>query len=118
MISRSQMKTDLSGQAVLLVLCLLLLLFSESAYYAVNWGLVFLLVWQVISAAYYWRQYRYQERKPVFWLLLATLVAVVIIKLSLISFLLVSLPVILYLLLTLRDTVRVYRRPRSFWDLS
>lgn len=118
MISRSQMKTDLSGQAVLVILCLILLLFGESAFDAVNWGLVFLLAWQVISAAYYWRQYRYRERKPVFWLLLATLIAVFIVKLSLISFLIVSLPVVLYLLLTLRDTLRVYRRPRSFWDLS
>jgi hypothetical protein len=118
MISRSQMKTDLSGQAVLLILCLLLLLFGESAFDSVNWGLVFLLIWQVVSAAFYWRNYRYRERQPVFWLLLLTLVAVVIIDLSLISLLLVSLPIVLYLLLTLRDTLRVYRRPRSFWDLS
>ena len=118
MISRSQMKTDLSGQVILLILCLLLSLFGESALDSVNLGLVFLLVWQVISAAFYWHIYRYRERRPVFWLLLLTLIAVFIIDLSPITFLLVSLPVVLYLGLTLRDTLRVYRRPRSFWDLN
>lgn len=118
MISRNQMKVDLTGQVILLILGVLLLVFSQSPYESANWGLGVVLAWQAASAAYLWRHYKYRQRGPVFWMLLLVFVSILFIDLSMLSAILLCLPVLAYLLLTLRDTLRVYRRPRSFWDLG
>ena len=118
MITRHQMKVDLTGQVILLVLCVLFLIFSRNTWAGASWGIGFLLFWQSASAAYYWRTYRYREREPAFWILAIIFLLIFLIELSPISFLLLGLPVLGYILLTLRDTLRVYRRPRSFWDLG
>lgn len=118
MISRSQMKVDLTGQLILLVLGVLLLLFSRSPYESANWGLGSVLGWQAASAAFFWRNYKYRQREPVFWLLLLVFLLTFFIDLSMLSAILLCVPVVAYLFITLRDTLRVYRRPRSFWDLG
>jgi hypothetical protein len=118
MISRNEMKVDLSGQLVLLVLGVLLLVFSHSPFESANWGLGLVLAWQAASAAFFWRNYQYRQRGPIFWMLLVIFVLIFFIDLSLFSAILLCLPVLAYLLITLRDTLRVYRRPRSFWDLG
>lgn len=118
MISRIQMKIDLVGQAILLLIYILLLVFSRSPWESADWGLGILLLWQAASAALLWRAYRYRQRGPVFWVLLVLLSSIFFIELSMISSLLLSVPVLAYLILTLRDTLRVYRRPRSFWDIG
>lgn len=112
------MKVDLSGQLILLLLGIMLLIFSRSPYESANWGLGFVLAWQAASAAFFWRNYQYRQRGAVFWMLLIVFILVFFIDLSLLSALLLFLPVLIYLLITFRDTLRVYRRPRSFWDLG
>ena len=118
MISRMELKIDLIGQAVLLLLYILLLVLKQPLWENAAWSLVLLLVWQTVSAAFYWRSYRYRERGPAFWMLLAVLVLIFVIEFSLLSSILLGLPVLAYLVVTFRDTLRVYRRPRSFWDLG
>ncbi len=119
MISRTQMKIDLIGQGILLLLTILLVLLNQGKLGKVNWGIgLLLLCWQIGSAAYYWYQYKYRERRPVFWILLLLLSLILFMGHSLISIGLAALAVVSYLYLTLRDTLRVYRRPRSFWDLG
>lgn len=112
------MKFDLSGQIILLLLGVLLLIFSQSPFESANWGLGFVLAWQAASAAFFWRTYQYRQRGPIFWMLLIVFLLIFFIDLSLFSAILLCLPVLAYLLITLRDTLRVYRRPRSFWDIG
>lgn len=118
MISRTQMKIDLIGQAILLLLCISILIFSQNTWKNIEWGLGILLAWQVASAAYYWYNYKYQERRPVFWMLSISLISIFFVDLAIISSILLGIAVLGYLYLTLRDTLRVYRRPKSFWDLG
>lgn len=110
------MKIDLVGQAILgLLFILAAALLAGDA----RIGLLLLLIWQLGSAAYVWLQYRYQQRSLVFWILLfATLVLAVPPFLPVLPWWLLVIPAIWYLILTIRDTIRVYRRPRSFWDLD
>lgn len=112
------MKVDLGGQIVLLLLGILLLVFSRSPFESANLGLGLVLAWQAASAAFFWRNYRYRQRGPVFWTLLLVFILIFFIDLSLLSAILICVPVLAYLLITMRDTLRVYRRPRSFWDLG
>lgn len=110
------MKIDLLGQSILgLLLILAITLLSGNA----QLGLLLLLLWQLGSAAYVWLQYRYQQRSIIFWILLsATLVLTIPPLFTLIPFWVLVIPAVWYLSLTIRDTIRVYRRPRSFWDLD
>lgn len=118
MVSRFRMKIDLLAQAVLLMALILLLCFAEG----IRWSgtmLILLAIWQFLSAVHLF--YVYKHIRRVHYLRTALVLAVSLpIWVSLIGSL-AYLPVIgvaiWYFVQTIRDTVTVYRRPRSFWDV-
>ena len=118
MISRFRMKIDLLAQSVLILAVILLLLFVNG----IRWSgavLVILAIWQFISALHLF--YIYKHIRRLNYLRTALVLAVSLpIWIHLIG-ILAYLPVLgvatWYFIQTIRDTVVVYRRPRSFWDL-
>ncbi len=118
MISRFRMKIDLLAQSVLILAVLLLLLFVNG----IRWSgaiLLVLAIWQFISALHLFYVYKHIRRLNY----LRTAI-VFTVSLPIWTHLIGSLAylpligvVIWYFIQTIRDTVVVYRRPRSFWDL-
>lgn len=118
MISRFRMKIDLLGQAVLII-ALLLLAFLASGMKATNVMLIILAAWQLGSAVHLLFVYRHIKRLnylrtsvillvslPIWFKIIGTLAYLPIIGLLL-----------WYFIQTVKDTIVVYRRPRSFWDI-
>lgn len=118
MISRTRMKKDLIGQSMIIAGL------AATGLYSLPWAIFVTLlsvlgVWQGASALQLALTYEYQERYPFLWLFLG-----LILTLPLGIWLLgawmafpVALGLLAYFIVTVRDTVHVLQRPRSFWDL-
>ncbi len=113
------MKTDLVGQSVLLTAVIILLL--AGLYWP--WGIIAfssLAMWQVGSAVHLAVSYEYRERY-FFLKVFALLLLALPLKIWLAgewSIALLGVLASAYFWATLRDTVIVLERPRSFWDLQ
>lgn len=111
------MKLDLVGQSVLLALALIVVLGQWWLWsLAVIAGLA---LWQTGSAFHLTVAYAYTGRKPYLWLL-GGLLLLLPLKFWLAgywSLILLGLAALAYFFTTLRDTIVVLRRPRSFWDI-
>jgi O-antigen/teichoic acid export membrane protein len=118
MISKFRMKIDLLGQAILIV-AILLLAFFASGMASTNAMLVVLGVWQLASAFHLLYVYRHIKRlnfvKTA--LVLTVSLPVWIHLVGNLAYLPVAGVVVWYFIQTISDTIRVYNRPRSFWDL-
>lgn len=118
MVSKFRMKIDLLGQAVLIV-AIVLLAFLASGQSWTNAMLVVLGLWQLASAAHLF--YVYQHIKRLNYVKTAIVLAVSLpiwIKLvGSFAYLPVAGVVVWYFVQTVFDTIKVYNRPRSFWDL-
>lgn len=112
------MKLDLVGQSVLLALATIVVL---GQWWALTLGVVATLaVWQTGSALHLALGYAYKGRKPFLWVL-GVLLLLLPLKYWLAgywSLLFLGAAALAYFFATLRDTIVVLRRPRSFWDLS
>ena len=111
------MKLDLVGQSILLTVALITVL-GEWWIWAlpVVAGLAF---WQAGSAFHLLVAHAYSARKPYF-LMLAILLLLLPLKFYFAgywSLVLLGTVAIYYFYLTLKDTISVLRRPRSFWDI-
>ncbi|MCC6722896.1 MAG: hypothetical protein IT258_00200 [Saprospiraceae bacterium] len=118
MISKFRMKIDLLGQAVLIV-AIVLLAFFATGMRSTNTMLVALGIWQMASAIHL--IYVYSHIKRLNYVKTAIVLAV---SLPLwmrfvgeLAYLPVAGVVIWYFWQTISDTIKVYNRPRSFWDL-
>jgi hypothetical protein len=118
MISKYRMKIDLLGQAVLIVAIALLAFFASGKAWT-NVMLVVLGVWQLASAFHLLYVYQHIKR-------LNFVKTVIVLTVSLpvwmhfvggFAYLPVTGVVVWYFVQTVRDTIAVYNRPRSFWDL-
>lgn len=118
MISKLRMKIDLLGQVILIV-AILLLAFYVSGRTWTNTMLALLGLWQIASAAHL--LYVYQHIKRLNYIKTAIVLAVSLpIWINLVgifAYLPVAGVVLWYLWQTISDTIKVYNRPRSFWDL-
>lgn len=113
------MKIDTLAQAVLILAVILL----SVIYGGVAWTktlLILLAVWQFISALHLFYAYRHVSKlsyvRTALVVGLSLPVWVYLIGWS--AYLPVAGLVVWYFLQTIRDTIAVYRRPRSFWDIS
>ena len=112
------MKLDVLGQS-LLVGAFLLLLFLRSGWGWTTTMLVLLIVWQIASALHLYLTYRYIERinfVKTFIILLVSL-PVWIHLVGNIAYLAVVGVALWSFFWSIRDMIKVYARPRSFWDL-
>jgi uncharacterized membrane protein YobD (UPF0266 family) len=119
MISRARMKIDITGQIILLLSVLLLLLFaSANAWVVVT--LIVLALWQTSSAIELSLNYSYRQRYPFVYILPVIIVLTSIFASTPLYWLLgiIGLGLLSYFVATVRDTIIVYRRHRSFWDLQ
>ncbi len=111
------MKLDLVGQSVLLALAAVVVL---GQWWALALAAVATLAaWQTGSALHLALGYAYKGRKPFLWILGALLLLLPV-KYWLTgpwSLLFLGVAALAYFFATLRDTIVVLRRPRSFWDL-
>ena len=114
MISRQRMKIDSFGQGALLICLLLIALISAGTGGLVGWILLFL--WQMTSALLLYKQFAYQQRKLFLWIGLASL-PVALLGQSYLLYFLIGFS-IWYFYNTVLDTIKVLKRPRSFWDLG
>ncbi|MBI5915249.1 MAG: hypothetical protein HY842_07725 [Bacteroidetes bacterium] len=112
------MKIDLLGQAVLIV-AILLLAFFASGKRSTNVMLVVLGLWQLASAFHLLYVYRHIKRLNYVktTVVLAVSLPVWIHLVGALAYLPVAGVVVWYFGQTIFDTVKVYNRPRSFWDL-
>ena len=112
------MKIDLLGQIVLIV-AVLLLLFLASGWKWTNVTLFILGIWQFGSAVHLFYAYRHIRRLNYLRLSLIMLISlpVWIHLIGPLAYLPVAGLAIWYFTQTIRDTIIVYRRPRSFWEL-
>lgn len=112
------MKIDLLGQAILITAVLLLAFFASGKAWT-NLMLVLLGVWQMASAAHL--IYVYQHIKRLNYVKTAIILAVSLpVWIHLVGHLAyfpVAGVVLWYFFQTVSDTIKVYSRPRSFWDL-
>jgi hypothetical protein len=118
MISRFRMKIDLLAQSVLLLALVLLLCFAKG----ISWSgttLVFLAIWQFISAVHLFYVYKHIRRLNYLRtaLVLAVSLPIWVHLIGTLAYLPVIGVVIWHFSQTIRDTIKVYRRPRSFWDV-
>lgn len=118
MISRFRMKIDLLAQSALILAVLLLFLFVNG----IRWSgavLVMLAIWQFISATHLFYVYKHIRRLNYLRtaIVLAVSLPIWIKLIGILAYLPVAGVVIWYFIQTIRDTMVVYRRPRSFWDL-
>lgn len=118
MISKFRMKIDLLGQAILIVAILLLAFFASGKAWT-NVMLVVLGIWQLASAFHL--VYVYQHIKRLNYVKTAIVLAVSLpVWIHLVGSM-AYLPVVgvavWYFIQTVSDTIKVYNRPRSFWDL-
>lgn len=118
MVSRFRMKFDLLAQSVLILAVILLLFLVNGAHWS-GAALVMLAIWQFISALHLFYVYKHIRRLNYLRtaLVLAVSLPVWIHFIGKLAYLPVAGVVIWYFFQTIRDTVIVYRRPRSFWDL-
>jgi hypothetical protein len=112
------MKIDLLGQAILIVAILLLAFFASGKAWT-NVMLVVLGIWQLASAFHL--VYVYQHIKRLNYVKTAIVLAVSLpVWIHLVGSM-AYLPVVgvavWYFIQTVSDTIKVYNRPRSFWDL-
>ena len=109
MISRFRMKIDLLAQSVLILAVLLLLCF-----------VAVLALWQFISAVHLFYVYKHIRRLNYLRTALVLCVSLPIWThlIGTLAYLPVAGVVVWYFLQTIHDTRAVYRRPRSFWDLT
>ena len=112
------MKVDLLGQAVLIFALVLLAFFASG----LKWPIIMLVVlaiWQLASAIHL--LYAYQHIKRLNYLRTALVLLVSLPVWFHIVGVLAYFPVagllLWYFIQTIMDTIIVYRRPRSFWDL-
>lgn len=117
MISQYRMKLDLVGQSVLIALAMIVVLGKWWL-----WALAAvagLALWQTGSAFHLTVAYAYRARKP-YLLLLGSILLLLPLKFWLAGYWSLVVPgvvALLYFFITLRDTIVVLRRPRSFWDI-
>ncbi len=118
MISKSRMKIDLLGQ-VILVAATILIAILESGLIWTNLLLLFLALWQVVSAIHLLQVYRHIKKVSFLKTMLVLVFSLPIwIKLvGVYAYLPVGGVLFWYFFQTARETKIVYRRPRSFWDL-
>ena len=118
MISKFRMKIDLLGQAILLIAVLLLLFYATGMAWT-NTMLVVLGVWQIASAAHLLYVYRYIKKLNYIktTIVLAVSLPIWINLVGAYAYLPVGGVVLWYFWQTIADTIKVYNRPRSFWDL-
>ena len=118
MVSKFRMKIDLLAQAILLIAIVLLAFFASGKAWT-NTMLVVLSLWQIASAIHL--LYVYQHIKRLNYIKTAIVLAVSLpiwIKLvGSLAYLPVTGVVLWYFWQTISDTIKVYNRPRSFWDL-
>ena len=118
MISKFRMKIDLLGQAVLIVAIVLLACFA-SGVASTNTMLAVLGIWQLASAFHLFYVYSHIKRlnyvKTA--IVLATSLPIWMHLVGNLAYLPVAGVVIWYFVQTISDTIKVYNRPRSFWDL-
>jgi len=112
------MKIDLLGQAVLIVAIVLLACFASGMGGTYTF-LVLLGVWQLASALHLFFVYSHIKRlnyvKTA--IVLAASLPIWMHLVGVLAYLPVAGVVIWYFLQTISDTIKVYNRPRSFWDL-
>lgn len=112
------MKVDLLGQAILIV-AVILLAFFKSVTEWTNAMLILLGLWQLASAIHLIQVYRHIGRMNFVKtsIVLAVSLPVWVHLVGSLAYLPVAGVFIWYFIQTLRDTIVVYRRPRSFWDI-
>ena len=112
------MKIDLLGQAILIVAILLLAFFVTGATWT-NTMLVILGVWQIASAIHLLYAYRHIKRLNYIKtaIVLAVSLPVWIRLVGVFAYLPVAGLILWSFWQTISDTIKVYNRPRSFWDL-
>lgn len=112
------MKIDLLGQGIL-ILAVLLLAFFASGMSWTHAMLALLGAWQLVSAFHLFYAYRHVRRLP--YLRTALVVGgslpVWIFLIGELAYLPVAGLILWYFVQTIRDTITVFNRPRSFWDL-
>lgn len=118
MISKFRMKIDLLGQAILIVAILLLAFFASGQSWT-NTMLIILGLWQIASAAHLLYVYRHIKRLNYFKtaIVLAVSLPIWINLIGIFAYLPVAGVVLWSFWQTVSDTITVYNRPRSFWDL-
>ena len=118
MISKFRMKIDVLGQAVLIMAIVLLACFA-SGLGSTNAMLVVLGIWQLASAFHLFYIYSHIKRlnyvKTA--IVLAVSLPIWVYLVGNMAYLPVAGVVIWYFFQTISDTIKVYNRPRSFWDL-
>ncbi len=118
MVSKFRMKIDLLGQAILLTSIVLLAFFVSGKAWT-NTMLVVLGVWQIASAIHLLYVYRHIKRLNYLktTIVLAVSLPIWIELVGILAYLPVAGVVLWYFWQTISDTIKVYNRPRSFWDL-
>lgn len=118
MVSRRRMKIDVIGQVILLVGIILLACFASGVKWT-NATLIILGIWQLASAMHLFYVYKHITR--VHYLRTALIIGVSlpvwIYLIGNFAYLPVAGLFIWYFFQTVRDTIIVYNRPKSFWDL-
>lgn len=119
MISRFRMKIDLLGQSLLLLAVLILALFASGLAWT-NAMLILLGLWQVGSAVHLFYVYRHVRRLNYLRtaLVLGVSLPIWIYLIGALAYLPVGGLLLWYFIQTVRDTIKVFNRPRSFWDLD
>lgn len=112
------MKIDLLGQAILIVAILLLAFFATGRAWT-NVMLVILGLWQMASAFHLLLVYSHIKRMNFVktTVVLAVSLPVWIHLVGALAYLPVAGVFVWYFIQTIADTIKVYNRPRSFWDL-
>lgn len=118
MVSRYRMKFDLLGQSVLVLAVVLLLCLQAGSLWS-GGLLIVLAIWQLISAIHLFYVYKHIRRLNYLRtaLILAVSLPLWVHLIGNFAYLPVAGVAVWYFIQTIRDTVVVYRRPKSFWDL-
>lgn len=118
MISKFRMKVDLLGQGVLIVAILLLVFFASGRAWT-HAMLITLGLWQLASAFHLLYVYEHIKRLNFVktTIVLAVSLPVWIHLVGAFAYLPVAGLAVWYFAQTIFDTIKVYNRPRSFWDL-
>lgn len=118
MISKYRMKIDLLGQAILIVAIVLLAFFASGKAWT-NVMLVVLGLWQLASAFHLLYIYQHIKRQNYVKtaIVLAVSLPVWIHLVGAFAYWPVAGVAVWYFVQTILDTIKVYNRPRSFWDL-
>jgi hypothetical protein len=118
MISKFRMKIDLLGQAVLILAIVMLACFA-SGLAPTNTMLIVLGIWQLGSAFHLFYVYSHIKRlnyvKTA--IVLAASLPIWVYLVGNMAYLPVAGVVVWYFAQTISDTIKVYNRPRSFWEL-